>query len=217
MKLIQIEKLFHFTQSIVLKPLAQDNTTTPPLSSETTMKQPIKSMALFVINALFMFSPAHAKSPLVEGDTAPGFLLKDQKFKTHKLEDYKGQWLVVYFYPKDDTPGCTKEACNFRDDIVKIRALNAVVLGISLDDSRSHEEFAQKYSLPFSLLADTEGTVSAAYNALTKFGPIKFSKRHTFIIGPDGIIRKIYRSVDTDRHSQQIITDLTSLISTTDK
>lgn len=179
------------------------------------MKQPIKSIALFFINALFVFSPAHAKSPLEEGDVAPGFSLKDQNFKIHTLEDYKDQWLVVYFYPKDDTPGCTKEACNFRDDIVKIKALNAVVLGVSMDDSKSHEEFAQKYSLPFSLLADTEGTVSAAYNALTKFGPIKFSKRHTFIIGPDGVIRKIYRSVDTDRHSQQIITDLTSLNTST--
>ena len=172
-------------------------------------------MGLFVVNALFILNPAQAKPALAEGDAAPGFSLVDQNHKTHRLEDYKDQWLVVYFYPKDDTPGCTKEACNFRDDIYKIRALNGVVLGISLDDSKSHEEFAKKYSLPFSLLADTDGTVSAAYDALTKFGPIKFSKRHSFIIGPDGIIRKVYRSVDTDRHSQQIIDDLTSLIKTT--
>lgn len=179
------------------------------------MKQLIKSMGLFVVNAFFIISPAQAKPPLTEGAAAPSFSLKDQNHKTHRLEDYRGQWLVVYFYPKDDTPGCTKEACNFRDDIFKIRALNGVVLGISLDDSKSHEEFAKKYSLPFSLLADTDGEVSAAYNALTKFGPIKFSKRHSFIIGPDGIIKKVYRSVDTDRHSEQIINDLTSLIKTT--
>ena len=179
------------------------------------MKQLIKSMGLFILNAFFVLNPAQAKAPLSEGDAAPDFSLSDQNHKPHRLDDYKGQWLVLYFYPKDDTPGCTKEACNFRDDIFKIRALNAVVLGVSLDDSKSHEEFAKKYSLPFSLLADTDGKVSEAYNALTKFGPIKFSKRHSFIIGPAGQIQKIYRSVDTDRHSQQIIDDLTALIKTT--
>ncbi|MFW2374022.1 MAG: peroxiredoxin [Gammaproteobacteria bacterium] len=178
------------------------------------MKKFIKHTSLLIFKSLFLIGHANAADELTIGSIAPDFNLKDQNYQDHKLADYKGQWLVVYFYPKDDTPGCTKEACNFRDDIFKIKALNGVVLGISLDDSKSHEEFAKKYSLPFSLLADTDGKVSETYNALTKFGPIKFSKRHSFIIGPDGIIKKVYRSVDTDRHSQQIIDDLTSLIKT---
>ncbi|HEY9050674.1 MAG TPA: peroxiredoxin, partial [Gammaproteobacteria bacterium] len=114
--------------------------------------------------------------------------------------------------PKNDTPGCTKEACNFRDDIIHIKALKANVMGVSLDDSKSHEEFAKKYNLPFPLLADTEGKTADAYGALWKLGPIKFAKRHSFIIGPDGLIKKIYRDVDPKEHSQQIIADLKALI-----
>lgn len=180
------------------------------------MKKLIKHSGLLLLKSLFLLGPAQAETELTAGSVAPGFNLKDQNFKDHKLEDYKGRWLVLYFYPKNDTPGCTTEACNFRDDIFKIRALDGVVLGVSLDDSKSHAEFAEKYSLPFSLLADTDGKVSAAYNALTKFGPIKFSKRHSFIIGPDSRIKKVYRSVNPDRHSQEIIDDLTTLIAETE-
>ena len=180
------------------------------------MKKLIKNTGVLMFKGLFLMGQANAADELTVGSRAPDFNLKDQNYQDHQLTDYKGQWLVVYFYPKDDTPGCTKEACNFRDDIFKIRALNGVVLGISLDDSKSHKEFAKKYSLPFSLLADTDGKVSADYNALTKFGPIKFSKRHSFIIDPNGVIKKVYRSVDTDRHSQQIIDDLTALMVDTD-
>ena len=142
------------------------------------------------------------------GETAPAFALKDQNFKLQQLDDYRGKWVVLYFYPKDDTPGCTTEACQFRDDILKIKALNAVVLGVSVDDSKSHEEFAKKYSLPFSLLADTGGKVSADYGALRGSGSAIYSKRYTFIIDPQGKIKKVYRSVNPKQHSLQIITDL---------
>jgi len=141
------------------------------------------------------------------GDIAPGFSLKDQNFKSHNLQQYKGQWLVLYFYPKDDTPGCTTQACHFRDDILKIKALNASVLGVSVDDSKSHSEFAKKYSLPFSLLADNGGRVSGDYGAL-RGGDIKLSKRYTFIIDPQSIIKKVYRNVDPKKHSEQVIADL---------
>ncbi|MDH5485755.1 MAG: peroxiredoxin [Gammaproteobacteria bacterium] len=172
------------------------------------MKGILKKTALLLFNSLFLMGQATADTELVAGSAAPELNLKDQNFKTHKLADYKGQWLVIYFYPKDDTPGCTTEACQFRDDILQIRALNASILGISLDDVKSHEEFANKYSLPFPLLADTRGDVAQAYGALFKLGPIKFSRRHSFIIGPDGLIKKIYRDVDPEKHSQQIINDL---------
>lgn len=145
------------------------------------------------------------------GETAPDFTLKDQNFKSHTLGDYRGKWIVLYFYPKDDTPGCTTEACQFRDDILKIKALNALVLGVSVDDSKSHDEFAKKYSLPFSLLADTGGKVSADYDALSGSGSVIYSKRYTFIIGPQGKIRKAYRSVNPKLHSLQVITDLQEL------
>lgn len=145
------------------------------------------------------------------GETAPQFTLKDQNSNSHTLEDYRGKWVVLYFYPKDDTPGCTTEACQFRDDILKIKALNAIVLGVSVDDSKSHDEFAKKYSLPFSLLADTGGKVSADYGALSGSGNVIYSKRYTFIIGPQGKIRKTYRSVNPKQHSLQVISDLEEL------
>jgi peroxiredoxin Q/BCP len=116
---------------------------------------------------------------------------------------------VLYFYPKDDTPGCTKEACSFRDDLHKLEKLGAKVVGVSVDDTNSHTEFAKKYHLPFPLLSDKDGTVANKYGALTNLGFIKMAKRYTFLIDPDGILKKCYLSVDTSRHSQQIIDDLT--------
>jgi len=147
----------------------------------------------------------------LEGQLAPAFSLQDQNASLLSLQDFRGQWLVLYFYPKDDTPGCTTEACQFRDDIFKIRALNAAVLGVSMDNTKSHEAFAKKYSLPFSLLADTQGEVSAAYGSVKNAGSTRYSKRQTFIIDPEGVVRKIYRHVDPETHSQQVIADLRAL------
>ena len=122
-----------------------------------------------------------------------------------------GQVLVLYFYPKDDTPGCTKEACSFRDDMVQLEKLGAKIVGISVDDTESHAKFAKKYNLPFPLLSDTNGKVAASYGALTNLGIIKIAKRYTFLINPQGQIAKVYQSVDTSRHSQEIIDDLRQL------
>jgi thioredoxin-dependent peroxiredoxin len=148
---------------------------------------------------------------LKPGDPAPAFALTDQSGKPHALADYRGKWLILYFYPKDDTPGCTTEACNFRDDISRITALGANVVGVSLDDSKSHARFAEKFKLPFPLLADTGGEVARSYGSLTSLGPIKFAKRHSFIIRPDGRIAKIYRDVNPDTHSRDIQKDLKAL------
>jgi len=148
---------------------------------------------------------------LTIGSPAPEFKLKDQYNRFHQLDQYRGQWLVLYFYPKDDTPGCTKEACNFRDDIAKLKQLNATVIGISIDDQESHQKFSEKYSLQFPLLADTEATTTQAYGSLFSLLGLRFAKRHSFIIDPGGKIAKIYRDVDAETHSQEIITDLTLL------
>lgn len=161
--------------------------------------------------ALIAFRSVHAASTPKPGSPAPSFHLPDAKKEQHRLTDYAGQWLVLYFYPKDDTPGCTKEACSFRDDLFQLEKLGAKVLGISVDDSDSHAKFAEKYNLPFPLLSDTDGKVADSYGALTNLGIIKIAKRYTFLIDPKGNIAKAYLSVDTSRHSQEIIDDLKQL------
>lgn len=153
----------------------------------------------------WLFSSAGAAGDLNVGDAAPGFSLPDQYGKTHTLAQYHGKWVVLYFYPKDDTPGCTEEACHFRDDIAQLNKLGVQVLGVSLDSQASHAEFAKKHGLPFPLLADEDATVATAYQALTNLGIIKFTKRHSFIIDPHGNLARIYRKVDTSRHSDEII------------
>ncbi|MCX7628323.1 MAG: peroxiredoxin [Methylophilaceae bacterium] len=151
---------------------------------------------------------APAAEPPQAGQPAPGFTLPDQTGKLHSLTDYRGSWLVLYFYPKDDTPGCIKEACSFRDDLHRIERLGAKVVGISLDDTESHAKFARKYHLPFPLLSDHDGKVADRYGALTHLGIVKLAKRHTYLIGPDGKIVKVYLKVDPSRHSREIIDDL---------
>ncbi|MGB5298911.1 MAG: peroxiredoxin [Thiogranum sp.] len=148
---------------------------------------------------------------LKPGDPAPAFELRDQHGKMHHLSDYQGQWLVLYFYPKDDTPGCTSEACEFRDDFMTLQGMDVRLLGVSLDDVKSHKEFAEKYHLPFPLLSDRTGEVARVYGSLWKLGPIRFARRHTFIIDPQGRMAKIYRSVAPKTHSDQVIGDLENL------
>ena len=146
------------------------------------------------------------------GQNAPDFSLPDQDGKLHQLTDYSGKWLVLYFYPKDDTPGCTQQACFFRDDLHQLTALGAVVVGVSADNSSSHIEFAKKYKLPFPLLADKGAEVAARYGAQSNFVLFKLAKRYTFLINPQGKISKTYDKVDTSRHSKEIIEDLTRMV-----
>jgi thioredoxin-dependent peroxiredoxin len=166
----------------------------------------------FVLIGVLLYRSFAMASPLPQvGQAAPPFSLPGIKGDMHKLKDYQGSWLVLYFYPKDDTPGCTKEACSFRDDMVQLEKLGAKIVGISVDDSASHAKFAKKYNLPFPLLSDQDGSVAASYGALTNLGIIKIAKRYTFLINPQGQIAKVYQSVDTSRHSQEIIDDLRQL------
>lgn len=157
---------------------------------------------------LIMLFSSTSNAGINEGDPAPAFELSDQYHKTHKLADYRGKWVVLYFYPKDDTPGCTTEACHFRDDIIRIRELNAEVLGVSVDNAESHAKFAEKHGLPFPLLSDSDAMVAKSYGSLFSLGPIKIAKRHSFIINPEGKIARVYRDVKPDGHSDEIIRDL---------
>jgi peroxiredoxin Q/BCP len=173
---------------------------------------PKKSRSLLG-SLLLLFSAGNAQADALKpGNPAPGFSLLDQNSKQHSLDDYQGQWLVVYFYPKDDTPGCTTEACEFRDDYYVLKEMGVTVLGVSLDDVESHQEFAEKYHLPFPLLSDADAKVATAYGSLTKFGPIKFAKRHTYIIDSEGRIAHIYRDVKPKEHSDQVIKDLRAMM-----
>lgn len=166
---------------------------------------------VFLLLTLTMLFSSKAAADLTEGQAAPAFSLPDQNGKVHNLADYAGRWVVLYFYPKDDTPGCTTEACNFRDDIVKLHDMGAEVLGVSLDSAESHAAFAKKHGLPFPLLADVEATTAEVYDSVTGMGPLKFAKRNTFIIGPDGKISKIYRDVKPKEHSGEVIAALKGL------
>ncbi len=180
------------------------------------------------VAAFFLLAPpsdrpvARAPAPVATiaeslsvGDRAPEFELPDQTGQLHSLEDYRDQWVVLYFYPKDETPGCTTEACEFRDNVFAFRKLNAQILGVSMDDVESHRNFAEKYSLPFPLLADVDGLTADAYGVKTRMLGMTVAKRQTFIIAPDGRIAKHYQKVSPAEHSAEVIADLRDLSAAT--
>ncbi|MDX1796259.1 MAG: peroxiredoxin [Hydrogenovibrio sp.] len=172
----------------------------------------MKSRFVWLGLLLSTILPAHAEEPAIRvGQPAPEFALPDQHHQTIRLSDYRGHWVVLYFYPKDDTPGCTTEACSFRDNINRLIAQKAVILGISVDDVDSHQAFTQKYDLPFPLLSDPEGHVAERYESLLNLWVVKFAKRHTFIIDPAGRIAKIYRDVTPEEHVATVLEDLKHL------
>jgi thioredoxin-dependent peroxiredoxin len=145
------------------------------------------------------------------GDKAPDFNLPNAKGELVSLASFKGNWIVLYFYPRDDSPICTKQACAFRDDMHKLEKLGAKVVGVSIDNGKSHADFAAKYSLPFPLLSDVDGAVASKYGALTNLGVMKMAKRFTYLIDENGVLRKTYLTADTSKQSQLIIDDLVAL------
>jgi len=149
------------------------------------------------------------------GSNAPSFNLQDQNGEWHTLADYRGQWLAVYFYPRDDTPGCTTEACNFRDNIYAFKAIGAAVVGISVDDVDSHKEFSDKYKLPFTILADEDGKIAKAYDVLRDYKLLKLASRQSFLISPEGKIAKHYADVDPDTHTGEVLADIKALMDET--
>jgi peroxiredoxin Q/BCP len=154
---------------------------------------------------------------LQTGDLAPDFSLPDANGNIVTLSDFRGQWVVLYFYPRDNTPGCTTEACGFRDAHADYQTQNAVVLGVSTDDAKSHTKFATKFNLPFVLLTDVDGQVATTYGSygLKKFMGKEYMgvSRNTFLINPAGDIAKIYLKVKPDNHAAQILADLANLSS----
>ncbi len=149
---------------------------------------------------------------LTVGDKAPEFALPNEAGETVKLKDFKGRQVVLYFYPKDDTPGCTKEACSFRDSLEPIKKAGAVVLGVSLDGRESHQKFIAKYRLPFPLLSDEDATVAKAYGVYKRknmYGK-KFwgIERSTFVIDPAGRVKAIFRKVKVDGHVDEVLAAL---------
>lgn len=140
----------------------------------------------------------------VEGGAAPDFALTDQDGRGRRLGDYTGRWLVLYFYPRDDTPHCTREACAFRDGIAAFENLDAAVVGISVDSVARHADFARKHGLPFPLLADPRGRVAAAYGSVLNLGIARLARRRTFIITPDRRIAARFDSVDPATHVDEV-------------
>ncbi|KIX84712.1 thioredoxin-dependent thiol peroxidase [Thermus filiformis] len=152
---------------------------------------------------------------LEAGELAPDFALPDQEGRLHRLSDYRGRWVVLYFYPKDDTPGCTKEACGFRDEKGRLEELGAVVLGVSADDVESHKRFAEKYRLNFPLLSDPAKEAIRAYGAWGKktlYGKeYEGVLRQTFLIDPEGRVAKIWRKVSPEGHAEEVAQALEAL------
>lgn len=157
---------------------------------------------------LLLSAPIFADDVPAVGSDAPSFNLQDQNGEWHALGDYRGQWLAVYFYPKDDTPGCTTEACNFRDNIYAFKAIGAAVVGISVDDVDSHKEFSDKYKLPFTILADEDGKTAETYGVLKDYKLLKLASRQSFLVDPEGKIVKHYADVDPDEHTDQVLADI---------
>jgi thioredoxin-dependent peroxiredoxin len=177
------------------------------------MKPLLRSVLLFLLAftpAAFAADAAVSEGPAV-GAAAPDYRLQDQKGKWHSLADRKGKWTVLYFYPKDFTPGCTTQVCTFRDDIIALRKGGAEVFGVSLDDVKSHAEFAEKYHVPFALLSDADQSVAKAYGVLTSKLGMSYARRETFLIDPAGLVAKRYTDVDPKENSAQVQADLARL------
>ena len=164
-------------------------------------------LTLFALTPFLSFA---GSAPSV-GTMAPEFTLNSQEGTPVSLKDYRGKWVVLYFYPKDFTSGCTIEAHNFQRDLSQYQEKNAVILGVSVDSADSHKQFCTKEGLNFKLLADTDHKVSTTYNSMTTYDGVKYAARHTFIINPEGKIVKVYMEVKPNEHSAEVLAALAKL------
>jgi peroxiredoxin Q/BCP len=170
--------------------------------------------ALLVIGLVSLAAPSSVRAvadPPAVGSVAPEFSLVTNEGKPASLKDFRGKWVVLYFYPKDFTSGCTIEAKNFQRDLAKYEAANAVILGVSLDTADSHKEFCAKEGLSFKLLADTDSKVSDAYGSVMDYNGQKYSARNTFIIDPKGKIAQVFMKVKPTPHSEEVLAALAAL------
>lgn len=169
------------------------------------------SFALFVWS-VFMLPSAYADTtPPTVGAPAPDFSLTSNEGVQANLKEYRGKWVVLYFYPKDFTSGCTLEAQNFQRDLAKFEQVNAVILGVSVDSAESHKDFCTKEGLRFKLLSDPDAQVSTAYGSLMDYNGAKLSARNTFIIDPEGKIAQVFTSVKPSGHSEEVLNALARL------
>jgi thioredoxin-dependent peroxiredoxin len=163
-----------------------------------------------IMAALFAVAADQAQTPTT-GNQAPAFSLPNQEGAQVSLDQFKGKWVVLYFYPKDFTSGCTVEAHNFQRDIDKFTEKNAVILGVSVDNVDSHKSFCTKEGLNFKLLADSNHSVVEKYGSIMEYNGMTLAARNTFLIDPTGVIRKVYLKVNPQRHSEEVLTDLQQL------
>lgn len=168
-------------------------------------------LAVVAIVVVVAWRFAKAGPTPVAGTMAPDFSLSSQEGRQLSLKDYRGKWVVLYFYPRDMTPGCTVEAHNFQRDQEQFAARNAVVLGVSVDSVDSHKKFCSKEGLNFKLLADTTHKVTREYGSLINLGVAQMAARHTFLIDPQGKIERVYTQVDPRKHSEEILSALDGL------
>ena len=175
------------------------------------MRHRVLITAIVVVTVAVMPLIVFADSVPSVGSLAPGFTLTSQEGTPVSLKDYRGKWVVLYFYPKDFTSGCTIEAHNFQRDQPQYQQRNVVVLGVSVDSANSHKQFCTKEGLNFKLLADTDHKVSSAYGSLTNLGLVKFASRHTFIINPEGKVAKVFTEVNPNKHSEEVLVALAEL------
>lgn len=177
------------------------------------MKKFVLLFAIVMLGLMAMpssFAGAAGEAPAV-GTMAPEFTMTTNEGKPANLKDFRGQWVVLYFYPKDFTSGCTLQARNFQRDLEKYKAINAVVLGVSVDTAESHKEFCAKEGLNFKLLSDVEGKVSDAYGSVMEYNGMKLSARNTFIIDPKGKIAQVFMKVKVAQHSEEVLAALATL------
>ncbi len=170
----------------------------------------LTALAVVLAAGIYEVLGASEKAPAV-GSSAPDFTLNSQEGKPVNLHDYRGKWVVLYFYPKDFTSGCTEEAHNFQRDLAQYEQKNTVILGVSVDSADTHQKFCAKEGLNFKLLADTGHKVSEEYGSIMNLGIKKLSARHTFLLNQEGVIVKEYMNVDTAKHSQEVLAALTEL------
>ena len=173
-------------------------------------------LILVVLGLAFWYWRSHSRSgsdgglPVI-GQPAPTFDLVDTRKVHHKLADYRGRWVVLYFYPKADTPGCTRQACKFRDDWHAFQSMGVVLIGVSADAPAANAAFAQKFHLPFPLLSDIDGIFARQYGAWMNLGIAGFARRYTYIIDPDGRVARVYTDVSVAEHSAEVLADLQRL------
>ncbi len=171
------------------------------------------ALAALALCGLALAADAAAPAGPEVGQPAPAIRLQDQHGSWVTLDQQKGKWVVLYFYPKDNTPGCTTQACEFRDNIFAVRKANAVILGVSVDDLESHKKFSEEHGLPFSILADASKETSKRYGVLTKFGPNEVASRVTYLIDPQGKIAKRYvvDPASLNGHSTAVLADIAAM------